>query len=201
LLQEAYHYPWKQVVEAAEMPAPALPDMPYISYAEYVRSGRGGAMPAAGFDLVDSGDVAVVVSEESPLVLLGTVKIPRLDISENLLEGTYDQMHYGIGHLAGTPLPGAEGNAVIAAHRVSSSGMFPFRHLDMLEAGDTVTVELGDESFTYEVYNSFIVNQQEVWVLEPLEGETHTLTLVTCDPVVSATRRPNRLIVRARLVG
>jgi sortase A len=195
LIQEAYYYPWKQVALAADMPEPPLPSVPFISYEEYLRS----EMVYVPTPLAEESEESV--SDATPFILLGTVKIPRMDVAENLLEGTYDEMHYGIGHLAGTPLPGGEGNAVIAAHRVSSRGMFPFRYLDLLENGDTVTVELGSQTFTYEVYDSFIVSQNDIWVLEALEDESHVLTLVSCDPVVYPTRRPNRLIVRARLVA
>jgi sortase A len=131
--------------------------------------------------------------------LLGSIKIPRINISENLFMGTGGQMRHGAGHLAGTPMPGERGNVVIAAHRVMSGGKQPFRHLDLLRNGDAVAVKFGDETFTYEVFDSFIVNERDLWVLYPLGGETHMLTLVTCDPVVSVGRRENRLIVRARL--
>jgi len=70
--------------------------------------------------------------------------------------------------------------------------------LDLLSAGDEVIVDLDGEIFTYIVYDNFIVDENDTWVLRPVEGESHILTLVTCDPVVS-TRAKNRLIVRARL--
>lgn len=133
-------------------------------------------------------------------VWLGSVKIPRINVSENLFLGTASQVNYGIGHLEGTPMAGQEGNAVIAGHRVSTVNKQPFRYIDKLENGDVVIVSLGDEVFTYEVYDRFIVSEHAMWVLYPDANETHVLTLVTCDPVVTVTRRDNRLIVRARLV-
>lgn len=132
-------------------------------------------------------------------ILLGTVKIPRLSVSENLFEGTEGQMRYGIGHVEGTALPGEAGNSAIAGHRALSNGMQPFRYLDKMQNGDLITITLGDEIFTYEVYDMFIVSMTDIWVLGLPEDETHILTLITCDPLVSAVRRVNRLIVRARL--
>lgn len=134
-------------------------------------------------------------------VLLGAVKIPGINISENLFEGTDRQLKHGIGHLEGTPMPGEKGNAVLAAHRVSSSGKHPFRHLDKLQDGDVIAVKLGEETFRYEVFDVFIIAEDELWVLQPSAGEPYLLTLVTCDPVVSVGRRENRLIVRARPVA
>jgi sortase A len=205
LIQELYHYPWKQTALAADMPDPPLPNIPYISFEEYLRSDPAQLAIPVRSDFTDSengeNETATTDEETPPFVLLGTVKIPRMDISENLFEGTYEQMNYGIGHLAGSPLPGGAGNAVLGAHRVSAGGRFPFRHLDLLENGDTVTVILGEQVFVYEVYDSFIVNIRDIWVLEAVEGESHVLTLLSCEPVVSATRRQSRLIVRARLVS
>jgi sortase A len=109
-------------------------------------------------------------------------------------------MNYGVGHLEGTPLPGGQGNSVIAAHRVSSSGRHTFRHIDKLQDGDIITISILEETFRYEVYDRIIVHRDEVWVLGPIRGERHALTLVTCDPVVGVGNREYRLIVRARLL-
>jgi sortase A len=135
-----------------------------------------------------------------PLVLLGSVKIPRINISENLFMGTERQINFGIGHLNGSPMPGKRGNSVIAAHRTAANGMQPFRHLDKMQNGDFVIVEMGEEAFTYEVYDMFIVPQDALWVLQRIEDEPYALTLITCDPVISSVRNADRLIVRARLV-
>lgn len=145
---------------------------------------------------------AVVPADNNPMVryvLLGSVKIPRLNVSENLFMGTESQVNFGVGHLIGTPLPGEAGNSVIAAHRTARNGIQPFRHLDLLSVGDAVIVNVNGEVFTYTVYESFIVHELETWVLHSIADETHVLTMVTCDPVVVVTRRDNRLIVRARL--
>ena len=134
-----------------------------------------------------------------PFVLLGSVQIPRINISENLLMGTIREINFGIGHLIGSPLPGERGNSVIAAHRVAVNGMQPFRHLDRMQNGDVIHVDMGGTVFTYEVFDMFIVHKDDVWVLNRCPYEPYLLTLVTCDPVVSATRRYDRLIVRAKL--
>ncbi|MDR1665246.1 MAG: class D sortase [Clostridiales bacterium] len=135
---------------------------------------------------------------------LGVVTIPVLDVSEKLLEGTTNtQMHKGIGHLTGSSMPGRYGNCVISAHRSSSSGMEPFRYLDLVQNGDLVYVSFRDVEYTYEVFDQFIVPIEDESVLQPAwDVEMQMLTVITCDPLIyPGGNRPNRLIVRARLVG
>ena len=132
---------------------------------------------------------------------IGKVTITALNVSKNLLEGTGDEMHHGIGHLTGTPMPGAFGNCVISAHRVSSSGMEPFRYMDLLENGDIVTIEYDGAVYNYEIFDMFIVSKEDVWVLQPDWSVLKMLTLITCDPLIyPGGNRPDRLIARARLV-
>jgi LPXTG-site transpeptidase (sortase) family protein len=140
----------------------------------------------------------VVTPEPPRFVHLGWIKIPRLNVSENYYLGTGRELNHGIGHLEGTPMPGEAGNAVVAGHRTATSGSFPFRYVNLLESGDTITVNFNGSVFIYEVFENFIVSEHDVWVLQPIQGEPHILTLVTCDPVV-ITHAKNRIIVRARL--
>ncbi|MCL2708877.1 MAG: class D sortase [Defluviitaleaceae bacterium] len=139
--------------------------------------------------------------EEYQYILLGTIMIPKLEVKTNLLEGTGDELHHGAGHLRGTALPGREGNCVIAAHRTSNSGMQPFRYMDKLEPGDLINITFGGTEYAYETYRSVIVTKDDLWVLHPFSSESHMLTLVTCDPVISVSGRTNRLIVWARLIN
>lgn len=128
---------------------------------------------------------------------VGIVKIPRLGISENVVEGSDEELLYAVGHIRGTAMPGEEGNCVLAGHR-NFIQMHPFMHLDMAEKGDQVTVEYNGMIYTYEVYNSFYVYPSEVWVTAPQEGETSMLTLLTCSPGMNPT---HRVVVWCRLVS
>ena len=211
---EAIEYPWSSSADEADLADPPPPDFKVYSYEEYLEGRTLSAQtPVIDRSELPGGDeytrnpaeesaVPGAARHEEPVfVLLGTVKIPRINISENLFMGTDKQMNHGIGHLEGTAMPGERGNAVIAAHRTSSAGKSPFKHLDKMQAGDSVTVSFGDEAFVYEVIESFIVSRHDLWVLQPAEDEPYLLTLVTCDPMHSFARRENRLIVRARLNG
>ena len=50
--------------------------------------------------------------------VVGKLEVPRIGISVIVLQGiANDTLSVGAGHVPGTPLPGADGNVVIAAHR------------------------------------------------------------------------------------
>ena len=135
---------------------------------------------------------------------IGQVTIDALNVSERLFDGNTDnELHYGFGHLTGTALPGKYGNCVVSAHRTSSSGMEPLRHMDKLQTGDKIVIEHDGDTFTYELFDMFIVAKEDTWVLYPdWDTEYKMLTLVTCDPLIyPGGNRPNRLIGRARLVS
>jgi sortase A len=130
------------------------------------------------------------------LVQLGTIKIPEISLSENIVSGTGDELHYGVGHMPFSPLPGETGNCALAAHR-NIIWARAFRHLDKLAEGDEITINYGGKIFTYTVYSIFTVEPHEKWILGLQPGETHMLTLITCTPVLNPT---HRLIVWARLL-
>lgn len=189
---ELSRYPWRA---ALALPA-GLPDPPPIVLDGADKRAR---LITAETAPPQEEDMAQLPGDEESdavpdaYVVLGVIKIPRLEVSEHLLEGTDRQMRYGVGHLTGTAAVGAEGNAALAAHRNLS-----FRYLDLLRSGDNIILTVGEDTFTYEVYDSFVVKPDELWVLNDVEGETHTLTLITCTPYLVSS---HRLIVRARLVN
>lgn len=125
---------------------------------------------------------------EMNLTWLGILKLPKIQISENIVEGSGDEMLYAVGHVRGTALPGEEGNCVLSGHR-NYVMMHPFRHLDMMEVGDVVTIANEDFVYTYEVFKTFVVTPQDTWVMEPQEEESHLLTMLTCTPVINPTHR------------
>ncbi len=128
---------------------------------------------------------------------LGSIKLPKISVSENVVEGSENELFYGVGHVGGTALPGQQGNCVLAGHR-NYVIMHPFRYLNKLENGDKVIVEDDQNIYTYECYNIFEVTPEAVWVTEPQEGENSILTLITCTPVLNPT---HRLIAWCRLTG
>jgi Sortase (surface protein transpeptidase) len=130
------------------------------------------------------------------LTKLGVIKIPRIQISENIVEGVGDEMYYAVGHYPGSAMPGEKGNCFLAAHRVYVY-MRPFRHLDKMKIGDYVYISDDTNTYTYEVFKLFEIEADENWILQPQEEEDYLLTLLTCTPIPSFT---HRLICWAKLV-
>lgn len=189
---ELSRYPWRAAIALpADLPDPAPIVLDGADKRAHLINAET-APPQAEEDMAQLPGDEESDAVPDAYVALGVIKIPRLEVSEHLLEGTDRQLRYGVGHLTGTAAVGAVGNAALAAHRNLS-----FRYLDLLRSGDDVILTVGKDTFTYEVYDSFEVEPDELWVLNAVEGETHTLTLITCTPYLVSS---HRLIVRARLV-
>lgn len=192
LIIEASRFPWRTYLHM-EREADAIPDPPPI-----VLSGEDRGItilegdpltPEEAYELLPGSEL----DDEPPeaYILLGIMKIPKLEVSQYILEGTQRQMRYGGGHVIGTAGIGEKGNCVISAHRPQA-----FRYLDLLVKGDQVVIKAKGNIVTYTVYESFVVEPTELWVLDPAEGEDYTLTMITCTPFMVSS---HRLIVRARL--
>ena len=127
--------------------------------------------------------------------VVGRLSIPSLGLSTTVLEGTDDEtMRRGSGHIEDTPFPGEPGNVGIAGHRDTV-----FRPLKRVKAGDALELTTADRVYRYRITNAFIVDPQDVYVLDPTDRPT--LTLVTCYPFEFIGHAPRRFIVQADLVG
>jgi sortase A len=123
--------------------------------------------------------------------LIGRVEIPKLHLSAVVFQGADSSiLGHGVGHVAGTALPGQPGNVVLAAHRDTF-----FRGLRNIQKGDMVMVTTESGPRSYEVESTEVVNPTEVGVLRPTVKPT--LTLITCYPFYYVGHAPKRFIVRA----
>ena len=123
------------------------------------------------------------------------LRIPRLRLEKAVVQGvSLDMLKRGPGHYPDTPLPGQPGNAAVAGHRTTYGA--PFSGLDELDLGDPILVTTRQGRFRYEVSRKLVVRPSETSVLSPTED--NRLTLTTCEPKFSASRR---LIVIAVLTG
>jgi sortase A len=126
---------------------------------------------------------------------LGVIEIPSLGLQVPILEGTDDlTLDRGVGHIAGTALPGEAGNIGIAGHR---DGFF--RGLKDIRVGDTIDLQSQQGKLHYRVDELQIVSPDEVSVLEPRTKPS--LTLVTCYPFYFVGSAPSRYIVHATLAN
>jgi len=117
---------------------------------------------------------------------IGSITIPALGVSDRLYEGVdLWVLDAGPGHWPGTPLPGQAGNTVIAGHRVSHSR--PFRYLDTLRNGDTMTLTALGLDHVYVANNAFVV---EPTAVEILAATTEPVaTIFACHPPGSVALR------------
>lgn len=123
---------------------------------------------------------------------LGRIEIPRVGVSSAILEGVdYATIRRAVGHFPETPLPDANGNMALAAHRTTA-----FRGLRQIRMGDVITITTPSGSFSYVVEETLVVDPEDTYVLDPTEEKT--LTLVTCYPFDYRGTAPLRFIVRAR---
>jgi sortase A len=126
--------------------------------------------------------------------LLGRLQIPRLNVSAMVVAGTGEQdLKLGVGHIAGTGLPGAPGNVGLAGHRDTF-----FRPLRNIRLQDRIRFTTLEGEFHYQVVATRIVPPTAVEVLTPGEGQA--LTLVTCYPFFVLGNAPDRFIVRAERI-
>jgi sortase A len=134
---------------------------------------------------------------ESTLVSIGTMEIPKIHVKMILMEGTEPaQLAVGIGHVTGTAFPGQLGNCSVAGHR-SGSAAKPFENLDKLQNGDIIRFLAGSKDYEYEVFDKFVVEPTDVWVLKQNKEES-IVTVITCEYVSIGVKK--RLIVQARLI-
>ena len=126
---------------------------------------------------------------------LAVLRIPKIHLEAPVLPGTDDStLDRGVGHIEGTAKPGAEGNTGIAGHR---DGFF--RGLKDIAAGDVIELDTIQGNESYRVERTWIVDPEDVSVLDPTT--TRALTLVTCYPFYFVGSAPRRFIVRAVLAG
>ncbi len=124
---------------------------------------------------------------------LGRIVVPRLHLSTVFVEGTgRSDLARGPGHYRITSLPGLGGTVAIAGHRTTY--LQPFRHIDQLQQGDSVYLELPYGTFRYVVYASRIVDDRDWSILRRRPFEK--LVLSACHPLHSASQR---IVVSARL--
>jgi sortase A len=129
-----------------------------------------------------------------PGEVIGRLVIPRLHLSAMVREGADSHtLGVALGHIPGTAMPGASGNAGIAGHRDTL-----FRSLRNIVKDDEIVFQTTQGDYTYRVEDTSIVKPSNTAVLDP--GPHAEITLVTCYPFYYVGAAPGRFIVHARLL-
>ena len=128
----------------------------------------------------------------SPAVAV--LRIPKIHLEVPVLQGTDDlTLNRAVGLIAGTALPGEDGNLGIAGHR---DGFF--RGLKDLRIGDPIELVTQTKTNTYIIDRIVIVDPSDVSVLA--RRPRTSVTLVTCHPFYFVGSAPQRYIVQASLL-
>jgi len=149
--------------------------------------------------IVNNGTVSV---SPDPVIIIPKINVELPVVytipvtSEAAIENGLEQ---GAVHYPTTAYPGQDGNGVIFGHsagNIFNPGLYKyaFSLLHYLQVGDTFTINYQSKSYTYQIFNKFIVPPSDVSVIDPISGHLSTFTLITCDPPGLST---NRLIIQA----
>ena len=130
--------------------------------------------------------------------MMGYLTINKIKVELPIYHGTSEKvLSHAVGHVEGTSLPvgGIGTHSVLSAHRGLPSSKL-FTDLDKLEVGDTFTITVLNQIFTYEVDKIATVKPNDINNLKIEENKDY-VTLLTCTPYGINT---HRLLVRGRRI-
>lgn len=137
---------------------------------------------------------------------IGRIAIPRIDLDIVVVQGTDTASlqkgpgHYSSGNIGpssggtvetakkigdGSAFPGQGRTIGIAGHRTTY--LAPFRHIDQIQPGDKIYLEMPYANLTYVVQKHEIVSPSEVSIVRNVGYER--LVLTACHPLYSAAQR------------
>ena len=129
------------------------------------------------------------------------ISIPKLNINNAQVVVGGEDLTKSLIHFLPRSLPGEYGNVVIFGHSTLPQLYNPkdyktiFTYLSSLEKNNRMYIKMNDVQYEYEVYDMFVVNPDQVSVLEEKTDASY-LTLITCVPPGTYWKR---LVVRAKL--
>src|SRR5690625_1453539 len=125
----------------------------------------------------------------------GILEIDKIEAELPIVEGTdEDELAKGVGHLKDTVYPTQNDQILLSGHRDTV-----FMRMGELEIGDTMTVKMPYGDFTYEIYETFIVDADDTTVIRSTAPD-EVLTVTTCYPFSYLGNAPDRYIINAKPV-
>ena len=126
--------------------------------------------------------------------LMGELYIPKIEATLPIYHGTdEDELEKGVGHYAGSVLPGEKDKSVLSGHRDTT-----FRALGEVGEGDLLIAKTEAGTFTYKVRKVRIVDADDRTVIVPKPKAT--LTVTTCYPFSYIGSAPERYVLVADLL-
>ncbi len=133
--------------------------------------------------------------EADPGEAIGRITAKSGRIDSVIVEGTDPaELRKGPGLYESTVYPGVGGTTAIAGHRTTYGA--PFRHIDKMNPGDRIVVEMPYGRFVYRVQERKIVAPTAVEVVKNVGYDR--LVLTACHPLYSAAQR---IVVFARQIS
>lgn len=132
--------------------------------------------------------------------IIGVLEMPTMELTMPVYLGASDDhLAAGAAVLGNTsaPIGGDNTNCVIAGHR-GWKGADYFRHIDRLQAGNTVRLTNLWETLTYTVADIQIIQPHEVEKIK-IQPNRDLLTLITCHPYASGGKQ--RYVVYCERTG
>lgn len=182
-----------QIVDADELQETEPVVLPYADLLQAMRDYNAEIYANGQAGLVDPWAYTLEVISPADYGLEGEVvavlTIPKMELQEPVYLGaTKAHLNSGIAQLSisSMPIGGENTNCVLAGHRGWDGALF-FRHIEVLEVGDELTLTNLWETLTYRVVEIKIIQpcQAEEILIQPGRD---LLTLITCHPYGSGGR-------------
>ena len=131
------------------------------------------------------GDLNTDENREMPYIeyegyqVIGIIKIEKINLLYPILNvNNEDSMKKSITKFYGDKL-NQEGNVTLAGHNNFDGTMFG--KLKDLEIGDKITIlDLNNHSITYEIFNKYVTDPNDVSIVNSTKEGIKEITLVTC---------------------
>lgn len=130
-----------------------------------------------------------------------TFSLPKLNLVDEKVLVASEELDKSLVQYGDDVYPGEAGNAVILGHSTlpqlfkNGDPKSIFTYLPSVDRGDEIQTQVGGFTYTFVVYDIFIVDPKDTWVLDP-KADGSIVTLITCVPPGTYQKR---LIVKARL--
>ncbi|TYS18129.1 class D sortase [Rossellomorea vietnamensis] len=127
--------------------------------------------------------------------VVGILNIPALNRELPIIEGTdEEELEKGVGHYSSTKLPNQQDRIFLAGHRDTV-----FKKMGELKEGDQLKIEMSNGTYTYEIYEMFIVKEDDMSVVQSTTPD-EILTLSTCYPFEYLSSTEERYIINAKRI-
>lgn len=127
--------------------------------------------------------------------VFASIKIPSINLEKDVVHGDGDdELIKGIGHYAGSTLPGEGGNCILDGHRDTA-----LKDLKNIKKGDSIFVDTNWGKYEYKVSDIKVTSPDDSTVMEPIDHEK--LTLYTCYPFNYIGSAPKRFVVTGEFVS